>query len=640
MLATLPPIRTTFAFAIALNWLLLIPQIAQSYNKPQDPPPAESNPDQEQKDKAETADPDSNPADSGQQDKNDAGQEKTGKSDEAGQADLDKAFELKIAVTSTRDLDRVADLCELAIEKGLDAESEAQAKELWASVLYDNARQLDLRIAPDGTLSTRWRWLRSQAISRLQKAIELSPGKIDALILLAKLHTLDGGDREAAIKAIEKAIAQVTDDSAKLSEALYIRARLAEDDTAKIADLTQAIKIDPKNFEALMQRAMYFLNENKTPEAMSDFKSLLKIEAENVSRHRLIAEELLRRELTDEVIEILDLAIEAEPENEVLLVLRAQSLFANDDANRALTDLNKALEIKPLDTNALNLRARVYITQKEFDKALDDANELIQQLPDSEIGLALRSLIYRSQMKLDKAIADVEAMLEKNENNLDFQYDLAILLNANEEPTRALPYFDTILSALAASPDTEQLQTDILRSRGDAWLSLGKHEKAIDDYEHALDLIETADSTAEDSEDKERDAEVKSGILNNLAWVLATSKIDDLRDGKRALKLATQASELTEYKAAFILSTLASGYAETGDFENARKWAAKAVELAESDEQRVGLQEELDSYKKDEPWREMENVEEKKKKQQDEPPDGEKKTNSDQDSEDKSEDIR
>ena len=117
-----------------------------------------------------------------------------------------------------------------------------------------------------------------------------------------------------------------------------------------------------------------------------------------------------------------------------------------------------------------------------------------------------------------------------------------------------------------------------------------------------------------------------SGIQNNLSWVLSTSPKDDIRDGKRALELAKQAADLTDHKRAFILSTLASAYAETGDFEKARKWAKKAVELAESDEQRKGLQDELDSYKKDEAWRELEDVE------------GDKKEDSDDDKKEKSDD--
>ncbi len=363
-----------------------------------------------------------------------------------------------------------------------------------------------------------------------------------------------------------------------------------------------------------MQRAMYLMGEDKTDEAMQDFQKLLAVENENTDRHVVISQALRSRGLFAEAIKILDMAVEVEPENDDLFVLRGQSYLGTENDELAIKDLDKALELDRQNIDALSLRARVHVTREDFEKALQDANELIQQMPDNANGLGLRSLIYRAQRKLDKAIEDVESLVEMEPDNLDFKFDLALLLNANEEPSRALPIFDQVLRL-----SRESAHSQILRSRGDAYLSLGKHEQAIDDYELALDLLaeaaesSQADESSEEGELSEGDKELKSGILNNLSWVLATSPDDQVRDGKRSIKLATEAAELTDYKAAFILSTLASGYAETGDFETARQWASKAVELAEDDEQRVGLLEELESYKKNEPWRELENVEEQKK---------------------------
>ena len=64
--------------------------------------------------------------------------------------------------------------------------------------------------------------------------------------------------------------------------------------------------------------------------------------------------------------------------------------------------------------------------------------------------------------------------------------------------------------------------------------------------------------------------EPDEGLLNNLAWVLATSPDDKLRDGKRAIELATKAAEVSNYETPHVLSTLAAAYAETGDFEKAK----------------------------------------------------------------------
>ena len=66
--------------------------------------------------------------------------------------------------------------------------------------------------------------------------------------------------------------------------------------------------------------------------------------------------------------------------------------------------------------------------------------------------------------------------------------------------------------------------------------------------------------------------------LSDLAWLLATTKNEQLRDGKKAVELATRACELTEFKAAPYLDTLAGSHAALGNFDEAVKWQRKAIE--------------------------------------------------------------
>ena len=67
---------------------------------------------------------------------------------------------------------------------------------------------------------------------------------------------------------------------------------------------------------------------------------------------------------------------------------------------------------------------------------------------------------------------------------------------------------------------------------------------------------------------------------SNLAWLLATSDNQKVRDPKRAVELATHACELSEFKDWTCLNTLATCCAENQDIDAALKWATQARLIA------------------------------------------------------------
>jgi Tfp pilus assembly protein PilF len=69
-------------------------------------------------------------------------------------------------------------------------------------------------------------------------------------------------------------------------------------------------------------------------------------------------------------------------------------------------------------------------------------------------------------------------------------------------------------------------------------------------------------------------------LLNRIAWILATTELDDLRDGERALQLADRAARLTNRQDVISLDTVAAALAELGHFERAADTAREALNLA------------------------------------------------------------
>ncbi len=66
---------------------------------------------------------------------------------------------------------------------------------------------------------------------------------------------------------------------------------------------------------------------------------------------------------------------------------------------------------------------------------------------------------------------------------------------------------------------------------------------------------------------------------NELAWLLATSRHDGVRDGKKAVEHARIAVELAGADNPGYLDTYAAALAEAGQFGEAVKWQSRVLEL-------------------------------------------------------------
>ena len=95
-------------------------------------------------------------------------------------------------------------------------------------------------------------------------------------------------------------------------------------------------------------------------------------------------------------------------------------------------------------------------------------------------------------------------------------------------------------------------------------------------------------------------------VLNRAGWILATAPEPRIRDGARALSLASHAVDLTDRHDVVSLDTLAAAHAELGQFDAAVAAARDALSLARSTGDTAmlpELQQRLDTYVSRRPFR-------------------------------------
>jgi tetratricopeptide (TPR) repeat protein len=508
-----------------------------------------------------------------------------------GQGDLDKATETKLAATSIDDLSEAIRLAESALKKGLDATNTQFAKRLLGSALLQRGQQKAKRLSASVASADDFRQLRQAVVADLERAVEYEPKQPQAYLMLAQLSLLpEGGGIKKVASLLDKAIEYGVEDPATKARALVIRSSLHEEPKKRLADLDEAVRLMPDDVLTVGTRGLALAEMDKPELALKDLAKVLALDPNNIRAHEVKAVVLAQLKRYDEAIAAIDKARELNPQSSDPLLQRARIHSQQKKFDAALDDMNQAVAMDPGKVSLLLMRAQVRQAMGDKDKAIADIDEIVKLKPGVPAIIRMRALFLAQCDRLDEAIGDLEKLVKQDPKDTASLLQLAMLYGAKKSSLKAIDIYRNVLKQ---APDDPRA----IRGLADALLNVGRHAEAIATYEKAIKL---------DAKD--------DGILNNFAWVLCTSPDDKLRNGRRAIELATEACKLTEYKVPHILSTLAAAYAEVGDFDNAIKWINKGLEIAEAakstdkdgdKETKDALKKELENYKVKKPSREL-----------------------------------
>ena len=85
-------------------------------------------------------------------------------------------------------------------------------------------------------------------------------------------------------------------------------------------------------------------------------------------------------------------------------------------------------------------------------------------------------------------------------------------------------------------------------------------------------------------------------FLNTVAWIRATSPLEDIRNIPEAIDMATRACQITKYSQAGCMDALGTALAQQGQFDQAIEITRKALAISTQNPQLEAFNEELEKH--------------------------------------------
>jgi tetratricopeptide (TPR) repeat protein len=145
-----------------------------------------------------------------------------------------------------------------------------------------------------------------------------------------------------------------------------------------IADLNEAVRLDPTSIEALRCRAYAWTAALQLDKAIDDYSSAIRLAPKDAGLFDKRAIIWLMKEEFDRAVSDLDEAVRLDPKDAELFKRRGDVWQAQHRYDKSIADYGEAIRLDPKMCGALNNRACAWIAKGENDKAIADLNEAIR----------------------------------------------------------------------------------------------------------------------------------------------------------------------------------------------------------------------------------------------------------------------
>lgn len=275
--------------------------------------------------------------------------------------------------------------------------------------------------------------------------------------------------------------------------------------------LDEALRLDPSLCEALLVRGLAWDERGDSVSACRDFSAVISID----------------------------------PAYAAAYFFRARSRAKKAEVKEAIEDCGRAIELDPGCGDAFKFRGDAFCYQREFESAIRDYSEALRLYPSNFGALGNRAICRFRLRDADQGLRDIDAAIRLNPKSAPAHLARSIGSLVKGDTNKAI---EAISESMRLEPRNIAAYT--LRAR--MYRSLGDDRKALDDYETQL-----------------RVAPKNQTPKIDIIWILANSPDPEVFDSEKAISMAKEICEMTDWQHHDALAALAAAYAAAGDWEKA-----------------------------------------------------------------------
>jgi tetratricopeptide (TPR) repeat protein len=352
----------------------------------------------------------------------------------------------------------------------------------------------------------------------------------------------------------------------------------------------QAIAVTENNPVTHNQLGTAFFNQGKMDEAINQYQEAIRLQPSYADPYYNLGNALVKNGQTAEAISQFQQYIHLNPKDAGAHYNLATAFYNEGQMDETISQYREAIRLKPDYAEAHNNLGIALGRTGQLGEAIKQFREVIRLKPDfakvhNNLGIAL---LNTGQM--DEAIKQFHEAIHFDPRNTSAYNNLGIALDREGKTDEAIRQYQQVIRLAPG-------YAGAYNNLGADFAARKRFEEAIANYRQAIQIdpsrpdiyFHLGMALGQSGRIREAVAQYREALrlnpdltlaLNNLAWALATSPDDHLRNGPEAVRLAEHACELTHYGNPLLIGTLAAAYAEAGRFPEAVTTAEKAEKLA------------------------------------------------------------